>query len=68
MFIEIILIWMAIQLNAPTWIFVILALLLVIQTLEAVLKIIDKITKDRLKKQMRTLASARDWGKSDEDM
>lgn len=46
----IVLLWMAIKLEAPIWVFIIVVLMLVATTLSALLSVVEKIQKKKLKK------------------
>lgn len=52
---SIILLWIAVKLNAPLWIYVIVMLMLVISTLSFVLETIKKVQEKRIKRASEKL-------------
>ena len=52
---SIVLLWIAVQLQAPLWVYVIIMLMLVISTLSFVLETIKKVQERRLKRASEKL-------------
>ena len=52
---SIVLLWIAVQLKAPLWVYIIVILMLVINTLSSVLEIINKVQEKRLKRASEKL-------------
>lgn len=55
MFESIVLLWIAVQLQAPLWVYVIVMLMLVISTLSFVLETIKKVQERRIKRASEKL-------------
>lgn len=55
MLITIALLWIAIKLQAPTWVYFIISLMFVTSLLNVMLDIIDKVQKRQIKKKMAEL-------------
>ena len=52
---SIVLLWIAVKLQAPLWVYIIVMLMLVISTLSSILEIIQKVQEKRIKKASEKL-------------
>lgn len=51
----IVLMWMAVQMQAPTWIFVILGIMLTLQIVSSICEVLTKIEKRKRERRLKAL-------------
>lgn len=68
MLIAIVLLWIAIKLQAPTWVYFIISFMLVTSVLNILLELIDKVQKKQIKKKMAELTDEQYGKLADRDM